>query len=198
MKKRVEITNSPEETQRLAGDLIKELLLDSRLCGNDIKRRMDSCLRGQGTKGRGNDMEGAKKNKKKAIVIGLEGELGSGKTAFIQGMAKELGIKEIVTSPTFVIFKKYSVGRSPSAVRCFYHFDCYRLDSAKDILDLGFREIVGRPENLVAIEWSEKIKKILPKNCLTIKFSHLGADKRKIEMPGFSGQARAGHKEIKE
>lgn len=154
MKKRVEITNSPEETQRLAGDLIKNLLAEAR-----------------------------EKNKKRAAVVGLEGELGSGKTAFIQGMAKELGIKEMVASPTFVIFKRYPVFVKSKAVFCFfYHFDCYRLNSAKEILDLGFREIVGRPENLVAIEWSEKIKKILPKNCLTIKFSHLGADKRKIEI----------------
>jgi len=114
---------------------------------------------------------------KKALIIGLEGELGSGKTTFIQGMAKGLRIKERITSPTFVIFKKFKLGLVPH-LKYFYHIDCYRVQS-KDLLDLGFKEIISQP-NLVVIEWAEKIKKILPKDTFWIKFEYLDKDKREI------------------
>lgn len=110
-----------------------------------------------------------KTKSRRAFVIGLEGDLGSGKTTFIQGMAKGLKIKERITSPTFVIIKK---------INFFYHIDCYRVKS-KDILDLGFKEIISQP-NLVVIEWAEKIKKILPRDTFWIKFKYLDRDKRKI------------------
>ena len=116
---------------------------------------------------------------KKALIIGCQGELGSGKTTFIQGMAKGLRIKERITSPTFVIFKKFKLGPVPH-LKYFYHIDCYRVQS-KDLLDLGFREIISQP-NLVVIEWAEKIKKILPKDTFWIKFKHLGHDKREINI----------------
>jgi len=108
---------------------------------------------------------------RKALVIGLEGELGSGKTTFIQGLAKGLKIKERITSPTFVIIRK---------IGWFYHIDCYRV-KPRDLLDLGFKEIISRP-NLVVIEWAERARKILPKNSLWIKFKHLGQGKRKISL----------------
>lgn len=111
-------------------------------------------------------------NRKTALVIGLEGELGSGKTTFIQGMAKGLRIKERITSPTFVIMKKYG---------WFYHIDCYRLNSPQDLLDLGFKEIISQP-NVVVIEWAEKIKKILPQDTFWIKFEYLDKDKREITL----------------
>lgn len=114
---------------------------------------------------------------KKALIIGLEGELGSGKTTFIQGMAKGLRIKERITSPTFVIFKKFKLGPVPH-LKYFYHIDCYRLSSPQDLLDLGFKEIISQP-NLVVIEWAEKIKKILPKDTFWIKFEYLDKDKEK-------------------
>jgi tRNA threonylcarbamoyladenosine biosynthesis protein TsaE len=109
----------------------------------------------------------------KALVIGLEGELGSGKTTFIQGLAKGLGIKERLTSPTFVILKRY--GR-------LFHLDCYRINKPEEILDLDFKEILNQPEDIIVIEWAEKVKKILPKNTLWIKFEHLGQDKRRISL----------------
>lgn len=116
---------------------------------------------------------------KKASIIGLEGELGSGKTTFIQGLAKGLGIKERITSPTFVIFKKFKLGSVPH-LKYFYHIDCYRLNSPQDLLDLGFKEIISQP-NLVVIEWAEKIKKILPKDTFWIKFEYLPRTKQKRE-----------------
>lgn len=109
---------------------------------------------------------------KPPLVIGLEGELGSGKTTFIQGLAKGLGIREKILSPTFVLMKK---------IFHFYHIDCYRLNKPKDLLDLELKRILKDPKNIVVIEWADKVKKILPKeNYLQIKFKHIDAKKRKI------------------
>ena len=109
--------------------------------------------------------------KKKARVLALTGNLGGGKTTFLQGFAQEMGIKEKINSPTFVIMKRF---------KNFYHFDCYRIQKQKDILDLGFEKIINNPKNIVAIEWADKIKKIIPKDTLWIKFEHLGGNKRRI------------------
>jgi len=117
---------------------------------------------------------------KKSLIIGLEGELGSGKTTFIQGMARGLKIRERITSPTFVIMKKFGLSQS-APFRYFYHIDCYRLNFSQDLLDLGLKEIISQP-NLVVIEWAEKIKKILPKDTFWIKFEYLDKDKRKITL----------------
>lgn len=109
------------------------------------------------------------------IIIGLEGDLGTGKTTFLQGFAKELGIKEKILSPTFVILKKY-IG----ATYVFYHIDCYRIENSKEILDLGFKEIISEPKNIIAIEWADRIKKIMPKNTIWIKFDFINIKTRKI------------------
>ncbi len=111
----------------------------------------------------------------KGPIIGLEGELGSGKTTFIQGLAKGLGIKDRITSPTFVIFKKYPINQ-----KSFYHVDCYRIKNSKDLIDLDFKEILGNKENIVVIEWAEKIKDILPKDALWIRFEYLDEDRRGV------------------
>ncbi len=113
-----------------------------------------------------------------AAVIGLFGELGSGKTSFAQGFAKALGIKEKITSPTFVIMKVYGLKTRDS--RHLIHVDAYRIQNPKEILDLGWKEIVANPKNIIIIEWAERLKKILPKNYIQIRFEHLGGDKRKI------------------
>jgi len=106
-----------------------------------------------------------------ALVFGLVGNLGAGKTTFIQAFAKGLGIKNKVTSPSFVLMKNY---------KNFYHIDCYRIKNHKDILALDFKEIISNPKNIIMIEWAEKIKKILPKNTIWIKFRILGKNGRKI------------------
>lgn len=120
----------------------------------------------------------SKKIEKKALVIGLEGDLGGGKTTFVQGFAKGLGIKEKILSPTFVILKKFKIlnGRFET----FYHIDCYRIGGPKDILDLGFNEIISNPKNIVLIEWANKIKKILPKQVIVLTFEFIDEKVRKI------------------
>ncbi len=108
---------------------------------------------------------------KRALIFGLVGELGSGKTTFIQSFAKELGIKARLTSPSFVLMKKY---------KNFYHIDCYRIRGPKDILVLDFKEIISDPQNIIMVEWAEKIRKILPKGTIWIRFKTIGPNKRQI------------------
>lgn len=115
---------------------------------------------------------------KHAFVVALSGNLGSGKTTFTQGFAQGLEIKENVLSPTFVIQKDFLI--TNGAFNNFYHIDAYRLKNPKELLELGFKDLIKSPENLIVIEWADKIKKILPKNILKIKFMNLGKNKRKI------------------
>ena len=122
---------------------------------------------------------GATKQSKTAVVIALHGNLGGGKTTFLQGFAKGLGIKEKILSPTFVIMKKFIATLKN---KNFYHFDCYRINNPEEILELGFKEIISNPENIVAIEWPEKIKKYLPRNSIKIKFKFINQTKREIKI----------------
>ena len=115
---------------------------------------------------------------KTAIVLGLQGNLGGGKTTFLQGFARGLGIKDKILSPTFVILKRFQV--PGFRFNDFYHIDCYRLKDEKDILELGFKDIIKDARNIVAIEWPEKIKKALPKDVIFIKFKFIGENKREI------------------
>ena len=83
-------------------------------------------------------------------VIALYGELGAGKTAFVRGLARGLGVEETVVSPTFTIVNEYS-GR-----RELFHFDMYRLGSADELFDIGWEDYLGR-EGICAVEWSENV-----------------------------------------
>jgi len=119
-------------------------------------------------------------SQKTAVVLGLSGNLGGGKTTFLQGFAKGLGVKKKILSPTFVIQKRFEI--KDSRFKNFYHFDCYRLKDEKDILELEFEEIISDPKNIVAIEWPEKIRKILPKNTSIIKFTFREKNVREINL----------------
>lgn len=122
-----------------------------------------------------------KKKKERAIVLSLEGDLGGGKTTFLQGFAKGLGIKEKVLSPTFIIVRKNKIPRKKeSNFKCFFHFDCYRIKKEEEVLDLGFNDYISSPENIVAIEWGDRIKGILPKETIVLKFIFIDKEKRKI------------------
>jgi len=110
-------------------------------------------------------------------VFALSGELGSGKTTFVQGFAEGLGIKGRIISPTFILMRKYGAGDKD-----FYHIDLYRLEGnvENEVINLGLSDIWTKPENIVVIEWAEKIEKIIPKSAKWIKFENLGGEKRKI------------------
>lgn len=116
--------------------------------------------------------------KEGAIVFGLRGELGGGKTTFVQGFASGLGIKEKILSPTFIIIRNFKLKNSNFFN--FYHIDAYRLRSSKELLDLDFKNIINNPRNIVIIEWADKIRKILPKTTVWINFKFINESKRKI------------------
>lgn len=95
------------------------------------------------------------KNLKPGDVVTLDGDLGAGKTAFTQGLAKGLGVADYVSSPTFTIVNCYE-GNIP-----LYHFDVYRIDDCDEMYEIGYDEYVGG-DGVAVIEWSEKIEEILP------------------------------------
>ncbi len=116
------------------------------------------------------------KTLEKGQVVCLYGDLGSGKTTFVQGIAVGLGIKNRIISPTFVIVRSYESG-----VMSFYHIDLYRTESEKDIEVLGIEEIINNPQNIAVIEWAEKMKSLIPEKRIDIKFSYKKNNTRKIE-----------------
>lgn len=128
------------------------------------------------------------RRKKEGLILGLIGDLGGGKTTFVQGFAKGLGIKEKILSPTFVIIKKYELQKikrqkerplgKKVLFRKLYHIDCYRLQNTKEILNLGFKKIISDRQNIIAAEWAEKIYQILPKDSIILKF-HIEAEKKR-------------------
>jgi len=119
-------------------------------------------------------------SQKTAVVLALSGNLGGGKTTFLQGFAKGLGIKEKILSPTFVIQKRFQINKNN--FKNFYHIDCYRLNNEEDVAELGLKEILKNPENIVAIEWPEKIESILPKTAIKIDFKFIDETTREIKL----------------
>ena len=118
--------------------------------------------------------------RKKALVLALEGDLGGGKTTFLQGFAKGLGVKSRILSPTFVLMKRFPIQKRNSGFKNFYHFDCYRIRDQKDLSSLGFKKIISEPSNIVAIEWAERVKKALPSDSSILKFEFIDETTRKI------------------
>lgn len=108
--------------------------------------------------------------RKSALVIALEGELGSGKTTFIQGFLHGLGVKKRSPSPTFIIFRRFKI--NDLRFKNLYHVDAYRIKDYHELVTLGFRGNISDPHNIVLIEWADKIRKILPRSVLWIKFRH--------------------------
>ncbi len=115
-------------------------------------------------------------------VILLQGELGAGKTTFSQFLLEAIGTEGPFTSPTFVIMKKYEVDKNKKEMpdgkiktdfhfKDVYHLDCYRVDE-ESVLDLGWEEIIADKNNLILVEWPERIKKIWPKKYWLLKFKY--------------------------
>lgn len=109
-------------------------------------------------------------------VWALSGDLGAGKTTFVQGFAEGLRIKNRIISPTFILMRHYDGPIS------FYHVDLYRLenDVVSEVENLGLTDIWHDPENIILIEWAEKIKNHLPKNTTWVNFEVVDTDERKI------------------
>jgi len=105
--------------------------------------------------------------------LALTGDLGSGKTTFVQGLAEGLGFAGRIISPTFILMRKY-----PG----FYHVDLYRFEEnvAQEVENIGLTDIWGKDKNIVVIEWAEKIKDLIPPKANWIKFEDMGEDKRRI------------------
>jgi tRNA threonylcarbamoyladenosine biosynthesis protein TsaE len=114
----------------------------------------------------------------KALVLGLEGDLGGGKTTFLQGFARGIGMKKRTLSPTFIILRKSRIKNL--RFKNFYHIDCYRIQKPEEVLELGFKEIISRSQNIVAVEWADRIRKILPKKSLILKFQFVNKNTREI------------------
>ena len=108
---------------------------------------------------------------RKAFVIGLVGDLGGGKTTFLQGLGQGLKIKGKILSPTFIIMRRFNN---------FYHIDCYRIKKSQELLDLGFKKIVANPKNIVAVEWADRVRQIMPPNTIWVNFKFINEKKRKI------------------
>lgn len=115
-----------------------------------------------------------------ATVLALEGELGSGKTAFTQELGKTLGVNEHIQSPTFVIEKIYELVGSKWTH--LIHIDAYRLKNEEELLALGFKKQLEDKHNLIVIEWASRVENILPKSAIHIVFTHDGEDQRTIEI----------------
>ncbi len=132
------ISNSLEETQKIAANWLSDLI--NRYAASPIDE---------------------------AVVVGLSGHLGAGKTAFVKMIAKELGIKDDITSPTFVIMKIYEIGNVASLSTAasnsnlpwkrLIHIDAYRLEQPEELEALCFEDVISDKNNLVLVEWPEQV-----------------------------------------
>ncbi len=130
------------------------------------------------------------RNNTKAVVIALKGELGAGKTTFVQALAKQMGITETIQSPTYVLMKKYKLpeGLNPFGhkrrFKTFIHIDAYRLKDAAEFAALKPEEFLNDPSNIVLIEWPERVEGALPEpdRVVTFKSEEAQEGERFIEI----------------
>jgi tRNA threonylcarbamoyladenosine biosynthesis protein TsaE len=115
-------------------------------------------------------------------VLALSGPLGAGKTCFVQGLARGLGVQQVVSSPSFVLAKHYP--GSPGLL----HVDAYRLDSAEDFWELGLQDQLET--SVAAVEWAENVEAALPDERLETTFSDAGGETREIEFCGRGARGR--------
>jgi tRNA threonylcarbamoyladenosine biosynthesis protein TsaE len=152
-------TTSLTETKNLAKQFLSEILSNKK---SDV---------------------GATTTKNSATIVGLHGNLGSGKTTFTQAIAAELNITEQVTSPTFVVQKKYVIQDESFRAAGFTHFihiDAYRLEEASELEVIGWSSISADSHNLIFIEWPERVSQLLPQDMYTINFTFIDESVREI------------------
>ena len=114
-----------------------------------------------------------------ATVVALSGDLGAGKTTMTQALAKLLGLSDKISSPTFILMKNYELKNS--AWEKLIHIDAYRIEKSRELLSLGWKNIISDPHNVVLIEWPERVIDILPEH-IKINFSHTSDEGREIEI----------------
>lgn len=122
-----------------------------------------------------------------AVVLAFHGDLGAGKTTFIQLLAKKLGVVETVTSPTFMLMKmyllpvqynKYDEVRDDVFLK-FVHADVYRIEEIDEMRVLGFEKLLAEKGSIICIEWAEKVAEMLPQNVIDITFT-LEGERRSV------------------
>lgn len=111
------------------------------------------------------------------MVLALIGELGAGKTTFVKGVAKGLGIKREILSPSFIIINRVRIKKG-----FFYHIDLYRIKNKQELMEIGILEILESLDGIVIIEWARKCLEFLPKETVKIFFEYLGESKREIRI----------------
>jgi tRNA threonylcarbamoyladenosine biosynthesis protein TsaE len=126
-------------------------------------------------------VEGRVPHAERATVVTLSGELGAGKTTFVQAVAKVLGVAESVTSPTFVIEKVYKL--EDQKFERLIHIDAYRLKGAQELGALGWRGLLGDSGALIVLEWPERVEDAIPEDAIRIRFDIHG-DERTISING--------------
>lgn len=126
--------------------------------------------------------EALAKSLQPGTILAYRGDLGAGKTAFTRGLARGLGCKETVTSPTYTIVNEYLGGRLP-----LFHFDMYRLASSDDLWDIGWEDYLER-EGVCAVEWSENVQDAM-EDAVTVTIEKLGENTRQITIEGGQGYA---------
>ncbi len=112
-------------------------------------------------------------------VIAMYGELGAGKTAFIRGLGQGLGIRELISSPTFTIVNEFQGERE------LYHFDMYRLCSADELFDIGWEDYLARG-GVCAVEWSENVRDAFDGSEIVVTIRKTGEDSREIDIEGIA------------
>jgi tRNA threonylcarbamoyladenosine biosynthesis protein TsaE len=117
--------------------------------------------------------------KQAAHLFALSGELGTGKTALVKQIGTALGIREEITSPTFVIMKSYAIPSHPF-FKTLTHVDAYRVESDDEMRVLGFKGLLKDSNRLICVEWPERIEKMLPKGALRITIGIADGGSREI------------------
>lgn len=120
------------------------------------------------------------KKLKKGDIVCLYGNLGSGKTTFTKALAQGLGIKKRIISPTFIIIRHHKTSKL-----IFYHIDLYRIETITDLIELGIDEILSDKNNIIVIEWAEKLGSLLPMQRIDVKFDFVDAKTRNIEIKSY-------------
>jgi len=135
--------------------------------------------------------------KDSAVVVALSGELGAGKTALTQEVARILDVKEKVISPTFVIMKRYKINQKKindtnSAMAEFVsfretfknliHIDAYRLDKSSELINLGWEELSGSKDNLIIVEWPERVLDCTKNSDIKISLKHIDEETRSFDI----------------